>query len=200
MVAQRYPKNYYAWMHRLFCIRKASTSLVTEEWTFVTGWLPRHVSDHSAVHYGGQVLQLLVHSGNNGHQCVQKATTEAKRLVEVFPTHEVLWIFRRNCASTMLQLLEKDDVLQTARSDFIQHLLDAWKEGQESKPPSVGSEVELERQQTHVYRISYILWLANRCQLLDHEVVEVRQKATQALKQCDFIPYNLWRIKDGLSQ
>jgi hypothetical protein len=204
MVAQQYPKNNYAWTHRIFCICKAAPSLVSEEWNFVTGWLPRHVSDHSAVHYAGRVLQLLMQSGNGGIQCVQKATTEAKteakRLTEFFPMHEVLWIFRRNCASAMMQVLEKDEALPTAKYDFIHHLLDAWKEGQESKRPSVGSEVELEWRQTHVYRLSYIVWVGNRCSFLDHEVTRATQKATQALKRCDFIPYNLWRIKDGLSQ
>jgi hypothetical protein len=137
---------------------------------------------------------------SDGTRCLQKTTTEAKRLAEVFPTHEVLWIFRRNCASAMLHLLEKDEALRTAKSDFLHQLLDAWKESQESKRPSVGSEIELEWRQTHVYRMSYIVWVGNRCSFLDHEVTQAKRNATQALKRCDFIPYNLWRTKDGLSQ
>jgi hypothetical protein len=90
-------------------------------------------------------------SGNDRTQCLQKATTEAKQLVEIFPTHEVLWIFRRNCASAMLHFLEKDEALRTSKSDFLHQLLDACKEGQELKQPSVGNEVELEWRQTHEF-------------------------------------------------
>lgn len=195
MVAQRYPKNYYAWTHRLFCIRKADPSLVMEEWDFITGWLPQHVSDHSAVHYGGQVLQILQHT-SKGTLHVQNAISEAKQLVERFPTHEVLWIFRRVCASTMLQL-EHHTLLQNAV--FVQHIQDEWKDDQESKRPTMGSELELEWRQMHVYRLSYIVWVTNLCHVVDHKVIQVKQKAIEALKQCDFIPYNLWRIKDGFS-
>jgi Protein prenyltransferase alpha subunit repeat len=196
MVAQRYPKNYYAWTHRLFCIRQADPSLVMEEWNFVTGWFPQHVSDHSAVHYGGQVLQILQIT-NKGTIYAQNAMREAKRLVELFPTHEVLWIFRRVCASTMLQLSKQDTVLQTTA--FVQHIQDEWKDDQETKHPTMGSELELEWRQTHVYRLSYIVWVAHRCQFIDHKVIQAKQKAIEVLNQCNFIPYNLWRIEDGLS-
>jgi hypothetical protein len=169
-----------------------------EEWNFVTGWLPQHVSDHSAVHYGGQVLQILQNT-NKGTLYVQNAMREAKRLVELFPTHEVLWILRRVCARTMLQLLEQEDAeLQTAAFPS-QHIQDEWNHDQESKQPTIGSELELEWRQTHVYRLSYIVWVANLCHFADHKVIQVKQKAIEALKQCEFIPYNLWRIKDGLS-
>jgi hypothetical protein len=90
-------------------------------------------------------------SGSDGTQCLQKTTTEAKQLAEVFPTHQVLWIFRRNCASAMLHFLEKDEALRTSKSDFLHQLLDACKKGQESKQPSMGNEVELEWRQTHEF-------------------------------------------------
>ena len=86
-IAEKYPKNYYAWTHRRWMIQQivsnatateeeneggASSSptsllsniyssylrrLIYEEFTFIVQtWLPRHVSDHSAVHYGQQML------------------------------------------------------------------------------------------------------------------------------------------------
>ena len=81
-IAEKYPKNYYAWTHRRWMIQQivskvhateeksgASPSsnfyssylrkLIYEEFTFIVRtWLPRHVSDHSAVHYGQQMLYV----------------------------------------------------------------------------------------------------------------------------------------------
>lgn len=202
VVAERFPKNYYAWTHRLYCIRKAP-SLLQEEWNFILGWLPTHVSDHSAVHYGGQVLLLLLQVNNNNRlELVQSAMEEGRRLVTVRPAHEVLWIFRRVCAhATMLLILEEnetdDEILASMQEYFVQHVENEWNEAQESRRPKLGSELELEWQKTHVFRLSFIVWLTSNCRLMDERI---RRQAIQALRECDFIPYNLWRIEEsGLS-
>jgi hypothetical protein len=87
-VAEKFPKNYYAWTHRrylwdLFSFDTSGTELRDEqkkirrqhqqrqryiqllETELMIGmwqeWLPKHPADHSAVHYSCQVLDLLLH-------------------------------------------------------------------------------------------------------------------------------------------
>ena len=102
-IAERYPKNYYAWTHRRFVIdtllhlslqeqqqdryynnqnssnNDYNTETVTveaedggviyqytwkimeDELLFITQtWISKHVSDHSAIHYAGEILRLLI--------------------------------------------------------------------------------------------------------------------------------------------
>ncbi len=85
-VAEKYPKNYYAWTHRRYLwdifsfdtsstkdgevqekgglqeqrelfIQLLETELIVGMWQ---EWLPKHPADHSAVHYACQVLDLLL--------------------------------------------------------------------------------------------------------------------------------------------
>ena len=85
-VAEKYPKNYYAWTHRRYIwdifsfdtgstkhrevlekgglqeqrelfIQLLETELIVGMWQ---EWLPKHPADHSAVHYACQVLDLLL--------------------------------------------------------------------------------------------------------------------------------------------
>lgn len=85
-VADKYPKNYYAWTHRRYLwdifsfdttstkhgevqekgglqeqrelfIQLLETELIVGMWQ---EWLPKHPADHSAVHYACQVLDLLL--------------------------------------------------------------------------------------------------------------------------------------------
>lgn len=87
-VAEHYPKNYYAWTHRRYLwtlffphnninnnddrsvgISVPSPSLrivMDKELDYIwTEWLPVHPSDHSAVHYVCQVLQLALSSSSS---------------------------------------------------------------------------------------------------------------------------------------
>lgn len=133
-VARSFPKNYYAWTHRrhmwnvigpnlAMLSSSSSTSgmtsdvtllpkLLRQEFSDVSTWLHGRVSDHSAAHYGCQVLQLWFHysrltlkseedtmdNQNVTDQLVMIAKTaleDSKTLVQQFPDHETLWIFRR---------------------------------------------------------------------------------------------------------
>lgn len=193
-VAERYPKNYYAWTHRLVCMRKhSSIPLLKREWKFCLAWIPKHVSDHSAIHCSGQVLLQLLQMNDRLEmdEILENAMQESKRLVQVHPAHEVLWIFRRVCALAMLKLLKGT----VAEEYFTKHIANEWDEVQQSTTPRVGSEVELEWRKTHAYRLSYIVWISDKCgKLLNDHTIE--HQALQRLSGCDFIPHNMWRIKD----
>eukprot|EP00797_Seminavis_robusta_P005670 Sro1378_g267590.4 (307) ;mRNA; f:1690-2611 len=99
-IADRYPKNYYAWTHRSQMLQKIHhmlqddstsgtrtladhyTQLLQDQWQSTTRWLQSHVSDHSAAHYGGMVLQLLrrqqlqQHNPQDHHQVPDNDTTQ----------------------------------------------------------------------------------------------------------------------------
>jgi hypothetical protein len=119
---------------------------------------------------------------------------EGKRLVELHPAHEVLWIFRRVCAHVMLLLLkeEREEYGTAVRDVLLKHIEDEWVEIQESQRPKIGSELELEWRKTHVYRLSYIAWVASKSQLVSKRI---RDQSIDALKECDFIPYTMWRLQ-----
>lgn len=165
-VAEKFPKNYYAWTHRLYVVRtlaqliapevRPETSPCTfvadggENGKVVTGgpnlhvrnsnghrheshgsvrnvlmgevrstdpWLRRHVGDHSAVHYAAEVMGLLLELGcvvGSGDateesddvlalQMILDAFEENRILLNAYPTHEVLWRYRRLCVLLMLR-------------------------------------------------------------------------------------------------
>ena len=196
-VAEQHPKNYYAWTHRLYCMHHVQLSLLQSEWEFCLDWIPKHVSDHSAAHYGGQVLMRLSQVNSNRAQVmeiIQNGMMMGKRFVEIHPAHEVLWIFRRVCAHAMLMLLEKSSESDEASREYImRHIEDEWREAEQSDRPKIGSELEIEWRITRVCKLSYIVWIARKCRLISNNI---QRGAGQALRECDFIPYDVWRI-DG---
>lgn len=151
IVAEKYPKNYYAWTHRLFCVRnlvnmwKDNTlqpsftmnekgtdlepimkvyNLLRKEIMFITPWLKRHVSDHSCVNYGSQVLHLLlVYGFSKGGYCDTRCldhyewgleelmcaleACEEMLTVQTYSCHETLWQYRRLCSSLILKMISR---------------------------------------------------------------------------------------------
>eukprot|EP01033_Poteriospumella_lacustris_P013652 gene13652-9779_t len=58
--ADRYPKNYYAWMHRLWLLPSMTLSQLEDEYSFTYDWLYMHTSDHSAMHHLIQIIHHVV--------------------------------------------------------------------------------------------------------------------------------------------
>ena len=112
-IAGQYPKNYYAWTHRRYCLGiviesidlngEEKTTLLRDEWNeIVTEWLPKNVSDHSAAHYAAQVLELWMHqlesqpiTAQELQHFVAEILNGIKALLEGEEPHETLWILRR---------------------------------------------------------------------------------------------------------
>ena len=86
MVAEKYPKNYYAWTHRYVCLQNLwqlwkdqnpNTSFYFKmheffqnEMNFIPMWMKNHISDHSCIHYGIQCMHLFLQLGtSNGGYC-----------------------------------------------------------------------------------------------------------------------------------
>jgi len=128
-VAERYPKNYYAWTHRRYLwdvfsfdtgstehreqqaqrellIQLLETELMIGMWQ---EWLPIHPSDHSAVHYACQVLDLLMDEiisiqVDSGQPLIEEkiapisisALNQVRILLSKYSEeNESLWILRR---------------------------------------------------------------------------------------------------------
>lgn len=115
VIAEKYPKNYYAWTYRGFLMktivqnldvknddncREEVCSFLQSELDFIFSWLFHHVSDHSAAHYGGEVassLLLLQTSTSDKNQTRDDILLSSSQLLEKFSCHEVIWIWRRIC-------------------------------------------------------------------------------------------------------
>lgn len=134
---------------------------LTMQVSFVVPWLQRHVSDHSASHYGSMVLRMLItfmlevankcennvnyKKNTNGvdatktppleknDQVLQNlqhygGTTKKKKeaavecvlriieqelrkvgeLLQLYPSHEALWLYRRQCSIIFLDVVHKE--------------------------------------------------------------------------------------------
>ena len=121
-IAGRYPKNYYAWTHRRYCLgiviqsidlhREEKMKILKEEWDeIVTEWLPKNVSDHSAAHYAAQVLELWLHqlqsqqvlTANEWQNFAAGILNVVKVLLEGEEPHETLWILFRMVVTILLK-------------------------------------------------------------------------------------------------
>ena len=116
-----YPRNYFSWMHRHFCIQFVLSQsqlhpnslpiklFIAEEISAVRLWIERHISDASAVHY----LITLTISLNHTHpkdimgqtpigpqdvrfdDLVSSTINHALSLVKSYPDRECLWMYLR---------------------------------------------------------------------------------------------------------
>lgn len=141
-VAEKYPKNYYAWTHRRYlwsaCILPHTSpdhtdtlgNLLKEEFTTVQTWIEHHISDHSAVHYISEVLGIWVdHSRSDDELLLDIAKTslgEVHRLLHQHPDHECLWILRR---LVLRILLDNTSTTNKSCGDRIRSLLQADVDG-----------------------------------------------------------------------
>lgn len=58
-MADVYPKNYYAWMHRLWLLQFMDVASLKTELDKSYSWLQKHVSDHCAVNHSYQTLARI---------------------------------------------------------------------------------------------------------------------------------------------
>jgi protein prenyltransferase alpha subunit repeat containing protein 1 len=109
-IAEKFPKNYYAWTHRRYlwssCIlphlqsnNEIFQTLLQKEFDALKAWLEQHISDHSAVHYLTQVLEIQLRSMQKDESqslAVSKKSLDlSQSLLSTHSDHESLWILRR---------------------------------------------------------------------------------------------------------
>lgn len=130
LIAEKYPKNYYCWTYRLNVISHyvefnrnefAVKQLMESEINWLTNvWLQQHVSDHSAAHYGGEILRMCLELCTDDSESdnvswhlrylskiMWNGDNSCKFYVEKFPSNEVVWIWRRICSRLLLECLSK---------------------------------------------------------------------------------------------
>jgi len=86
--------------------------LLKSEVDSIMCWLKSHVSDHSAAHYGGEVLRLwlqLKMGDENEWKLIEleKIMNSTRDLIELSPSHEVIWIWRRICCEIFLNIFTR---------------------------------------------------------------------------------------------
>jgi hypothetical protein len=124
LIAEKYPKNYFCWTYRLNVIshyvefnrnKIAVKQLMESEMKWLTNvWLQQHVSDHSAAHYGGEILRTCLELSTDDSvswhlrylsKIMWNGDNSCKYYVEKFPSNEVIWIWRRICSRLLLKFL-----------------------------------------------------------------------------------------------
>ena len=221
-------------------------TLLKEEWfSIVEVWLRTHVSDHSAAHFGGTVLRLILQTmlktttrqdilvgtssasaattDDDGILFAQNAISSARRIVEDYPTHEVLWIFRRICSHAFLVHVMPTLLLSTANDDNHQQdatkrvMREFWSQeitalinrhGDDEKNAMhhkniLNDEVRLEATRADIFRLSYVVWVLecvihmgrqNNCmESFLSEAYLVRSKVVNSLREIEYITHNVYR-------
>ena len=139
-IAEKYPKNYYAWTHRLFLwslffpyqssIDKISNQttinlkmmLMEEEIRSLWNWLHAHPSDHSAIHYLATVIKFLLESTSTDEwtlDTTEKIDDILKNLYDLlrkYGDRESVWILRRLVNKTFWEFSLKDRVIADMQS------------------------------------------------------------------------------------
>ncbi|KAI6116005.1 hypothetical protein F5141DRAFT_1100349 [Pisolithus sp. B1] len=110
-----YPRNYFAWMHRLLCFRSLVRShpigvlpnelgqILNDEIDDTKRWIECHVSDYSAVHYLVGLSQLSPQTQGSKWGLYHHSTS----LVRAYPSHETLWMYTY-AACLMLEIHGED--------------------------------------------------------------------------------------------
>jgi hypothetical protein len=219
-VAERYPKNYYAWTHRRYLLGQLQNlvqeaknntiaqnfiSLLQNEWSTILNWLKTHVSDHSAVHYGGQVLEFWLESIQDDEESVtiqvMMGTLESARsLVDTYQEHEALWMFRRVVVVTVMgHCSRKANDLQTV-------LAVIWNQDIEQVHQTTianRDSLSLDRPD-HAW--SYVMWVLVQMRLeapttallKPDEAAEMYSKTLAALRGTDTIGHCMWQSDQSI--
>lgn len=127
-----YPRNYFAWTHRLICMRSLLSGYLTgtdtvgfvpilrNEITGIKGWIDRHVSDYSAIHTILALSQAAFQSKDSSLMEIvieEDLLGHAISLVREYPAHEALWMYIR----TALSISDSQRPQQTQQ--FVDHFV-----------------------------------------------------------------------------
>lgn len=96
--ADRYPNNYHAWTHRIWCLSHTSPTLLQREWVSSEKWIERHVSEYSGFHYRQKLLSFLL-------SYVQRSSFDSENIkLIIFRVDEVTDSFLHNVKNLELTI------------------------------------------------------------------------------------------------
>ena len=204
-VAEKFPKNYYAWTHRRYlwssCIllhlhKDKIQRLLQQEFEALQAWLEQHISDHSAVHYLSQVLelQLLQFSNDEYLKVAQTSLDLARSLLETHPNHESLWILRRLTVQLLFQHAAKQtiSVRDAIHSLLESHVEEVWNTLHSDNGYSSSSS---ENGATLVYAWSFLVWCMSQLGLGGPERRKKLQDGMLFLRSDGHVYHQMWKIQ-----
>jgi hypothetical protein len=121
-----YPKNYYAWCHRLWLLQFMNRIELEREYDFTNSWLSTHVSDHSGANHLQQVNILLLSFDNDDDDdnlinknsnsnineeifnkivFIKNSLKINKNMILSRPGNDTLWYLRRGLVVSFIDLI-----------------------------------------------------------------------------------------------
>lgn len=197
VIGEKYPKNYYAWTHRSFVIRKIANvmnsnictddadgtcredikSMLETEADGTMQWLLRHVSDHSAAHYGGEALSIWLEVGQDMNTCTRNDTRssnskmdwkigilnvklqESCALIENFPSHEVIWTWRRICSHLFLACCNSHFHSSKEALSFVKREIAFGRSYSHESSTHACSVDKQETDMQQQFSMAYVMWI-----------------------------------------
>lgn len=109
---ETYPRNYFAWHHRVLCLKSVIHTIQTQaiqsdsgylaflsdELKWIRGYIQTNVSDYSAVSYLMHVTEGFLRyfsEAEHDYTIVKDNREQALDLIQRYPAHESLWLFMR---------------------------------------------------------------------------------------------------------
>lgn len=208
-IAEKFPKNYYAWTHRRYlwssCIlpylqsndnEKLVKALLKQEFDALKCWLELHISDHSAVHYLSQVLEIqLQHIPSEDEtqsilmEVAQKSLNLAKTLLDTHPNHESLWILRRLMVQLLFQHAQNSSV---SSRESIHALLEGLVDEVYTK---LHSEHDGYTSHTSVYAWSFLVRCMSQLGLGGHERQKKLLDGLSFLQSDSHVYHKMWKTQ-----
>lgn len=198
-IAERYPKNYYAWTHRRFLWTRSGslpyldheslTQIFQQEFDTLFNWLNLHISDHSAVHYQCQVLDLLLmqYSSTSNEaemfKIAKQSIDTVQTLVKRHPGHEALWILRR-----MVNRILLNHAKTCSETNYILSLV-------YSDIDKVHQDLESKTHPMEIHAWTFLVWCITNLHLVPPDnYSKMLQKALVHLKGHSNIVHQLWNV------
>jgi len=237
MVAEKYPKNYHAWTHRRWvlqmifaqyqeAIQKNRINLplvgivfqiLKNELSTTENWMKTHVTDHSAVHYRGQVLQLSLvvrmHPASmemlkNELQLETKEATAWNLISDSmavarssrFKSYEVTWIHRRICGLACLNYFLKNHIFPSHINPKLDEFI--TMEIRDLAAEYLANDNNCPK--SKMLALSYVLWIIQQMKRSElwkicptEEVTSLAKEVVNTLACCEATVGNVWRIMNN---
>lgn len=133
--ASRYGRNYYAWSHRVWVVRRycslSNIYVIHTDLTVTRNWMESHVSDYSIYSYRQFLVQFLIaiynsnqSSSLSSNKVLRKVFDDEMNLINsllhLYRDQEALFLHRRFLLSISVQLWpETEESLRQSEMNFI---------------------------------------------------------------------------------